>query len=196
MRKISEETPIDDFVDAVDVKNIYLYRKDGYIMSYLRVNSFNLDLLSNDERNALTESLTAKFLSNRKDFTYASFPRQLDLDSYKKHLKEKHQQEFTIGKRNILSYMMKQGTKLTMDGTYEHHHFIRIWEIGNRQAHAEEVLKNRIEEFKKNYQESGIKCEILNEKEMIKLCNLFGNGLQANFEHIDNSQYTPLTWIE
>lgn len=42
----TEETPVTvrDFIDAKDVKGIYLYRKDGHVLGYLRVYFFNLNL--------------------------------------------------------------------------------------------------------------------------------------------------------
>ena len=85
---------------------------------------------------------------------------------------------------------------LTLGGNYEHQHFIRVWEKNKNRAKAEELLKDRISDFKQIYKENGIECEILGEKEITKQCNLYGNALQANFEHTDNAQYTPLLWIE
>ena len=35
--KETSSLPARDFIDAADVRGIYLYRKDGYIFSYLRV---------------------------------------------------------------------------------------------------------------------------------------------------------------
>ena len=194
--KETSSLPARDFIDAADVRGIYLYRKDGYIFSYLRVLPFNLDLLSDEEKNALTEKLTAKLRNNRKDFIYASFPREVDLDGYKKNIKDRHQHEFNIGRRHILTGMMRQATVLTLGGNYEHQHFIRVWEKNKNRAKAEELLKDRISDFKQIYKENGIECEILGEKEITKQCNLYGNALQANFEHTDNAQYTPLLWIE
>lgn len=192
-----EENPCRDFIEAVDVKGEYLYRRDGYIISYLRILPFNLDLLSDAEKTALAENITSKIKTNRKDFVYVSFPREVDLDSYKKHIKEMHRQQTEIGRKTILSYMMKQANDLTLGGNYEHQHFLRIWEKNSKRETAEENVKERINLFKSIYEENGIKCEILSEKEIVKLCNLFGNALQANFEKTpDNAQYTPIMWID
>lgn len=189
--------PARDFIDAVDARGIYLYRKDGYIISYLRVLPFNIDLLSKEERSALTEKLTAQLRNNRKDLIYASFPREVDLDGYKNYIKDRHQQELNIGRRHLLTNMMRQGTGLTMDGNYEHQHYIRIWEKNKNRAKSEDVLKTRINDLRHIYKENGIDCDVLGEKEIVKLCNLFGNALQANFEYTEeNAQYTQMMWIE
>ena len=51
--------PARDFLDAADVKGSFLYRKDGYIVCYLRILPFNFDLLSHEEQRAVTNKLTA-----------------------------------------------------------------------------------------------------------------------------------------
>lgn len=192
-----EDDPCRDFIEAVDANDIYLYRRDGQIISYLHVLPFNLDLLSDAEKTGLAESITSKIKTNRKDFTYASFPREVDLDGYKKYIKEMHRLQTQIGRKYILSCMMKQANDLTLGGNYEHQHFLRIWEKNSNKKTAEENVAERINFFKNIYEENGIKCEILHEREIVKLCNLFGNSLQANFEHTpDNVKYTPVMWID
>lgn len=183
-----------DFIDAADVKNIFLYRKDGYILSYLRIFSYNLNLKSQEERRVETDRLTAKFKNNRKDFTYFTLPRELDLDNYKDLLKDKYNQSMNIGHRHIIAAMMGQCADITTDGrNYEHQHFIRIWEKRDDPAKAEAELKERITDFKIRYQEAEINCKILEERDIIKLCNLYGNALQASYENVEEtSSYTPI----
>lgn len=183
-----------DFIDAADVRNIFLYRKDGYILSYLRIFPYNLNLKSQEERRVETDRLTAKFKNNRKDFTYFTLPRELDLDNYKDLLKDKYNQAMNIGQRHIIAAMMGQCANITTDGrNYEHQHFIRIWEKRDDPAKAEVELRERITDFKIRYQEAEIKCKILEEREILKLCNLYGNSLQASYENVEEtSSYTPI----
>jgi len=186
--------PARDFIDAADIRGNFLYRKDGYILSYLRIFPYNFNLLSHEEQEAETEKLSAKFRDDRKDFIYCSFPREIDLDDYKNFLKDKYQSEMEkIGRRHIISIMMKQANYLSINGSYEHQQFIRIWKFSNSREKAEEELLERITEFKVRYEESGIQTQILDEKELLKLCNLFANSTQANFEiQEDNAIYSPV----
>ena len=195
MSQKTEEMPAArDFVDAADVRGMYLYRKDGFIMSYLRIFPFNFDLLSKEEQKAETDKLTAKSRDDRKNFIYFTLPREIDLDGYKNFLIDKHTEEYKLGRRHIISVMIQQAAKLSTSGNnYEHQHFIRIWAKNKERAKAEEELKERIMDFKIRYEESGIMTKILDEKEITKLCNLFGNALQAGFESVDDSTlYTPV----
>ena len=183
-----------DFVDATDIKGIFLYRKDGYVLTYLRIYPFNLNLKSKPERQALTKNLSSSFNDDRKDFTYFTLPRELDLDKYKKLLKQKYSGELDIGKRHILSNMMLECARLSTSGeNFEHQHFIKIWKKGTDKINVEADLLERLTDFKTRYRNVGIECEILQEPDIIKLCNLFGNSLQASFENVDkNAMYTPM----
>ena len=190
----TEEYAVRDFVDAADVKGIYLYRKDGYIITYLRVYPYNLNLMSKEERIAVTDRLATSFKDDRKDFVYFSLPREIDMDKYKNLLKERYHAQMNLGKRRIIAAMMEQCAEISTSGeNFEHQHFIKIWKNGSNRMTVEEALKDRITDFAERYKAVGIKCEILNESGIVKLCNLFGNSLQASYEPTDESAlYSPI----
>lgn len=190
----AKKIPTRDFVDAADVKGIYLYRKDGYILCYLRVYPFNLDLLTKEDRRGKTDVLTSEYRDDGKDFDYCTLPREIDLDKYKQNLKRRYKEADTIGKRHIIAMDMEECAELTTNGeNYEHYHFIRIWKNGTDRANVERDLKDRITDFHTMYANVGIKTEILQEQDIVKLCNMFGNSLQTSFEHVEKStMYTPI----
>lgn len=187
-----------DFVEAKDVKGNILYRKDGYIMGYLRIYFFNLDLKSNIDRKSITEKLTAAFKDDRRNFVYLTLPREIDLDNYKDLLKRKHKDTENLGKRHILANMMIEGTRLSTNGdNFEHQHFIKIWEKKTGEStRAEEAIVERLKDFKRWFSMAEIETSVLTETEIIKLCNLFGNSLQASYEpDYENSSYMPIPQI-
>lgn len=185
---------IRDFIDAADVSDYFLYRKDGYILTYLRVYPFNLNLLTTPEKKAITTNLSASFKDDRNNFIYSTLPRELDLDKYKSLIKKKYQEEINIGKKRILADMLLEGTILSTSGeNYEHQHFIKIWKKGKDKRAVEADLLERIKDFRDIFASVGIYSEILQEQEITKLCNLFGNSLQASYESTDkNSIYTQM----
>lgn len=183
MKSQENDMSVRDFIDAADVKGIYLYRKDGYICTYLRMFNFNLDLLKKEEKQGKTDALSASSRDDRRDFDYISLPREVDLDKYKQTLLNKHSRELKIGKRHLLSKMMKQCAQISMGGKdYEHYQCIKIWQLADQKTrkNVEEALGERIKSFEAKYKAVGIDCEILQESEMIKLCNMFGNNIQSS----------------
>lgn len=188
-----------ELTDVKDIKGKFLYTKSGYLFTYLRIHTFNLELLSREECQLITQNLSLSFQTDRGNFTYFAFPREIDLDQYKNFLKKKHQSEIdNLGKRQILGIMMKTAQELsTLGENFEHQHFIKLWRlIGAHEAEVKHDLLERSSEFKEKFDAVGIKTEILNENEIIKLCNLFGNSEQVTYETGElNNMYTPIAQI-
>ncbi|MEG0962413.1 MAG: hypothetical protein RSD28_09725 [Lachnospiraceae bacterium] len=185
--KVKEQTA-SDFVNVKDIKDVFLYTKDDFVMGYIRVHFINIDLLSENERRNKAKRLAGSFEKDRRNFTYCSFPREIDLDNYKSNLKELHRQELNdVGRKKLLEELIVGATELSTSGeNYEHQHFIKLWsKIEGNKQHAENEIMERQQEFVARYQEVGIATEILRETEIIKLCNLFGNSEQASFEVFD-----------
>jgi hypothetical protein len=174
-----------EFTGVKDIRGCFLYRTDGYIMSYLRVYFLNLDLLSEADRHAKTEVLTRSFESEKKNFVYEAYPREIDLDKYKNELKDRYKEELNhIGKRHILTIMLNEAIELASNGeNFEHVHFIKLWTSpGRNRLDSEKELKDRLSDFQKRYTAVGVRTEILGEQEIIKMCALYGNAVQAVYD--------------
>jgi len=173
-------------------KDIFLYTKSGYIFCYILVPQFSMDLLPDAEKDAKTRNIASGLKSDRHQFAYQTFPREIDLDDYKNDLKERYRNELTsMGMRYILSEMIKEAVELASNGeNYEHQHYIKIWQrVGRDRIESEKALKQRAEDFKILYQSIGVNAEILKEHAILKMCNLFGNSVQAPYEDIENYLY-------
>jgi len=196
MKNKNKEQSLNELVNVKDIKGNYLFTKNGYVMGYLQIFPFNLDLVPEEEQIGKINAMARAFDADRKDWVYQSFPREIDLDGYKEFLKRKYQQELeNVGRRRLLAEMMLEAVSLSTSGeNYEHQHYIKIWKmIGNNQNDAIQMLKERLEEFKTRYEMIGIHAEILGYEQIIKLCNLYGNSSQISYENIsDNSIYTPI----
>ena len=179
-----------EFVNVSDIRDIYLFTKDGYIFCYLRIYPFNLDLLSDQERKILTARIAAEFDGDRKNFAYESLPRELDLDSYKNHLKQRRSECLEhLGRKNIIDCLIRQSADLSSSHeNYEHQHFYKIWNhAGTNKAAVMADLKERINNLHRIYDSAQIKCEVMNEREIIKLCNLYSNRRSASYDVIGNT---------
>ena len=186
-----------EFMGVKDIRGCFLYRTDGYIMAYLRVYFLNLDLLSDEDRRAKTEALTHSFEGERKNFVYEAYPREIDLDRYKNELKNRYKEELNhIGKRHVLTMMLNEAIELASNGeNFEHVHFIKLWAApgGRNRLDTEKELKERLADFQKRYAAVGVRTEILDEQEIIKVCSLYGNAVQAVYEvPVNNMLYEQI----
>ena len=187
---------VKEFMGVKDIRGCFLYRTDDLIIAYLRVYFLNLDLLSDEDRSSKTETLTHMFEGDRKNFVYEAYPREIDLDKYKTELKDRYKAELNhIGKRHILTMMLNEAVELASNGeNFEHVHFIKLWTAaGRNRLDREKELKERLNDFQKRYAAVGIRTEILNEQEIIKMCSLYGNAVQAVYDvPVKNTLYEQI----
>lgn len=188
-----------EFVNVSDIRDIFLYTKDDYIFCYLRIYPYNLDLLSFEERKALTNKIASAFDGDRRDFVYCSLPRELDLDSYKNELKKRRIECLDyLGRKNIIDCMLQQANELSSSHeNFEHQHFFKIWKQneGNKTA-TEADLRERIHVLQGIYKDAQLECEIMSEKEIIKLCNLFSNRRSASYDVVGNRLQPEIPFIK
>ena len=181
-----------DFTNVKDVKDIFLYTKTGYIFCYVQIPYFSMDLLPDADREAKTRNMASQSKNDRSMFVYQTFPREIDLDEYKNDLRERYRSEIASpGMKFILAEKLKEAVELSTSGeNYEHQHYIKIWKkVGYDRIETEKALRQRAEDFKARYQSVGINAEILREQVILKMCNLFGNSMQAPYESMDNYLY-------
>lgn len=172
-----------DMVNVKDIKDIFLYTKNGYLICYLNTGNINIDLLSEEELEVVTQRQAMSFEGDKNNFDYFTLPSQVNLDPTKEYLKFKHQETEDLGKRKGLNLMLREVAYLSTSGeNFEHQHYIKIWKkIGTNIKDTQKELLVRINEFRDRYMEAGNTCEILKETEIIKMCQLFGNPQQAPY---------------
>lgn len=180
-----------EFTNVKDIEGIYLYSRDGYIFCYLRIPFFNIDLVPRQEKKAKAKALAAASSADKYDFAYCSYPREIDLDVYKNDIKKRYRNELdNRGRQKLLQIMLAEATELATNGeNYEHQHFIKIWKkLGSNKEDDKQVLKSRIEDMKIRYNNIGVAASVLQEAEIVKMCNLYGNSLQAPYD-VSPGQY-------
>ena len=199
MNKVVQTANANEFTNVKNIKGRYLFTKDGYVFGYLQIFHYNLDLVSREEQRMKTDMIARSFDGDRKDFVYQSFPREVDLDTYKEFLKKKYQDELeSVGRRRLLAEMILEAMDLSTSGdNYEHQHYIKLWKkIGSNVEDSIAELKERMNDFKERYEMAGIHAEILEYEQIIKLCNLYGNSSQISYDNVSSSSfYSPLTQI-
>lgn len=194
-----DKVSANEFANVRDIRGIFLYTKDGSVMCYLKMHPYNISLLSKEEKAGRTDVLAKSFDGDRKDFAYFAFPREIDLDDYKRDIKKKYDGAFhDFGRKHILNEMMMQATELETNGeNYEHQHYIKLWRsAGSDVRETERFLRTRLAEFQERYAAAGIQTEILESGEIIKMCSLFGNAQQAPFDVPANAAYEPMMLLK
>lgn len=196
--KRAEEITANELTDVKDIKNDVLYTKSHYVIGYMRLYPINIDLLSENEKENLCETLTGSFKDEKLQFEILVIPRTVDMERYLNYLSTKYDEEVASASRKmLLRDMLNQGSREIMDGqNFEHQFYLKIWAPYNaNNVGIENKIKERLLDFQRRYNSIGNNTEILKDSEIIKLCNLFTNSNNAVFESYEEINYVPIPYI-
>ena len=187
-----------ELTNVKDIKNNLIYTKDNYIISYLKLATINIDLLSKLEKEAKCEVLTAEFKGENKPFSILVIPRTIDMENYISDLNNRYDEELhNVTRRKILSEMIREATEKVLDNNnYEHQFYIQLWEKYDTSnlEYAEKILHERMNDIKNRYESIAVNTTELDNVELIRLCNLFANSSRAMFYSINEAEmyYIPI----
>lgn len=169
-----EENTAQDFVNVIDIKDNFLYTLDGYIMTYIRIHPISIELLSDKEKESLCNNLTAELSGINRPFKFLAVSRPVDISLLL--------EEYT----NLISGTENHIQKaLLRNEIYQINEFALSGDVVERQFHIilwekfsegiEHDLLKHTQELIKSFESTGIKCDILESHEIVRLCNLINN---------------------
>lgn len=178
-----------DLVDVKDIKNDCLYTKSGYLIKFLKFEPFNISLMNECELEATVEAIAAGFRGNNLHFELMSYSREINMDNYKADIAEKILEEISSAERKVVLEIMKEeAIELSSSGdNFEQEFALKIWKkVGKDAARTKFDLQQLLKEIRECFAEGKIKTNIMTDVEITKLCNLFSNSSQAQYEEIKN----------
>lgn len=173
-------------INILDIRNNAIYTRDDYIIMALKINSINIQLYSKRELNQKIKEITTELTNDLKELKFLSISRPVDVTGLIDKLREILSDAETQKRKNLLKQNIRETIRLTITGdVVERQNFITIFEKNSDTA-EKELLKRAMDLVIK-FANCGIKAEILNEQELIQLCN---STLNINFAfREDNEEY-------
>lgn len=170
-----------DFVNVKDIKDKFLYTRDDQIASYIQINPIDINLLSKREKQSLSRTLTAELTSERKTFKFIAVSRPVDisplLTEYQNIISNTNNQK----QKELLRHEMYSISNFALSGeVVERQFYIMLWE--DYEEGIERDLLKRAMEFASKLESSSIKCNILTQNKIVRLCNLINNPAYVNLE--------------
>lgn len=183
-----QELTASEITNVLDIKDKFLYGRDGTIFTYLKINPVSLDLLSDREKEVLSSVLSAELSRETKPFKLIALSRPIDitplLDEYTILLgssSDEKQKELLRLEMNQMRQYMNSGEVV------QRQFFIAIWD--KYAPGCETDMLKRTKDFALSFQNANVGCEILNEDGIITLCNLINNPA---FIHLEDTDYREL----
>ncbi len=175
------------FINVKDIRDRFLYTRDGQIFMYLRVYSISTDLYSDSEKDTLIKTLTAELSDVQYPFMFMAVSRPIDISpiihEMTSMLGEAEEKQKELLRQEILQM---SGYALSGD-IVERQFYLSIWE-GQEEGSGMELSK-RAALLCEKFNGCSIPCDILKEKEIVRLLNLFHN---PSYTHLEDTEYTAV----
>ncbi|MCK9443829.1 MAG: hypothetical protein M0Q14_04750 [Tissierellaceae bacterium] len=170
-----------DFVNVKDIKDKFLYTRDEKIISYIQINPIDINLLSKREKQTLARTLTAELTSERKIFKFIAVSRPVDISPLLTEYQNIISNTTNQKQKELLRHEIYSISNFALSGeVVERQFYIMLWE--DYEEGIERDILKRAMEFASKLESSSIKCSILTENKIVRLCNLINNPAYTNIE--------------
>ena len=176
-----EQKTANEFVNVKDIRDRYLYTRDGYIIMYIKINPISIDLLSEREKKLLCKTLTAELSSEQNPYKFLAVSRPVDITPLINEYTEIIANTSDQKQKDLLRNEMLVMSNYALSGdVVERQFYIMLWE--KYEEDIERDLLKRCYEFQSEVESGNIYCEILKQQDIVRLCNLINNPAYSNVE--------------
>ncbi|MBF4692274.1 hypothetical protein [Fusibacter ferrireducens] len=175
-----------EFVNVKDIRESFLYTRDGQIIAYIKIHPISIDLFSDSEKEQISKILTAELSSVQKPFKFLAVSRPVDItplvNEYQNLLSETTDQK----QKELLRYEIMEISNFATSGeVIERQFYIMLWNK-YREGIEPDLLKE-CRDFIQKFESTNIHCDIIKEQEIVRLCNLVNNPAVTFYE--DYTEY-------
>ncbi len=187
-----------EFINVGDIRGKYLYTTDGMVLAFVRIHQINIDLYSKTEKTSLIRQLTAELSDIQYPFKFLAVSRPVDISPIIAEM-QSMRKEAGDRRKELLQQEILQMAGYSLSGEIvERQFYVSFWDKagdGGRMEFAEKELARRAALFAEKLSGCGILCEVLGEKEIVRLLNLVHNPSYTHLEDTEFSAVIPtLEW--
>ena len=192
---IAEKTA-NEFVNVKDIRDKFLYTKDGLIMSYLKITPISVDLFSKNEKMGIVKRLTAELSGLQYPFKFIAVSRPVDISPLIQELMDCLATS-DPKQKELLKQEISEMNNFAIGGeVIERQFYILIWMKAEVQENGissvERDIYNRLKDLASKFSGCGVSCEILGQQDIVRLCNLVNNPAYMHMEDTDFEAAIPL----
>lgn len=179
-----------EFVNVKDIKGKYLYTRDNLVLCYLKINPISIDLFSKGEKQQLIRQLTANMSGIQHPFKFLAVSRPVDITPLISELSADLATSDPKQKELLKQEILEMTTFALSGEVVERQFYIVLWE--KAEDGAEKDLLVKAKDFAGNFSDCGIGCDILEQQDIVRLCNLVNNPAYMHLEDTDFSPSIPI----
>lgn len=176
-----------EFVNVKDIKGKFLYTRDGTVLSYLKILPISIDLFSKSEKKQLIRQLTASLSSVQYPFQLLAVSRPVDISPLLTELSDTLTGTSDIKQKELLRQEILEMSSFALSGdVVERQFYIKLWD--KAQDGSERDLLQKLKYLEGYFSDVGIRSEILDQQDIVRLCNLVNNPA---YVHLDDTDFAP-----
>lgn len=178
------------FINVRDIRDKYLYTRDGMVFVYLRIHAISIDLYSRSEKNVLIKTLTAELSDIQYPFKFMALSRPVDISPLITEMGEMLKEAEDKRKELLRQEILQLGGFALSGEIVERQFYIALWE--KQEEGAERELSKRASLLCEKFAAGGVACDILAEKEIVRLLNLVNNPSYTHLEDAETAASIPM----
>lgn len=185
-QKNSKVQSLNEFLNIKDIKRNYLYTLDNQIMVFIKVNPINIELLSDSELERKMDSEAIEFSNEQYPYKIMVIPRAVDISE---HIREQEQLKKTL-EDDVCIEIINNRIVATMEivenkNIIENEFYIMLYD--NYRDNIEYELNKRVNSWINRLNNCELKCEVLEERDIILLMKSF---TIPEFARTEGTDYT------
>jgi len=171
-QKNSKVQSLNEFLNIKDIKRNYLYTLDNQIMVFIKVNPINIELLSDSELERKMDSEAIEFSNEQYPYKIMVIPRAVDISE---HIREQEQLKKSLDD-DVCIEIINNRIVATMEivenkNIIENEFYIMLYD--NYRDNIEHELNKRVNSWINRLNNCELKCEVLEERDIILLMKSF-----------------------
>jgi len=179
-----------EFINIKDIKDRYLYTKDGMTLIFLRLHAISIDLYSKSEKNVLIKQLTAELSDIQYPFKFMAVSRPVDISPLINDLTAMLKNSDEKRKELLRQEILQMSAYALSGEIVERQFYISLWD--KYEDGIEKDIYKRAALLAEKFTTNGIGCEVIGEKEIVRLINLVHNPSYVHLEDTETAASIPV----
>jgi len=179
-----------EFINIKDIKDRYLYTRGGIALVFLRIYSISIDLYSKSEKNVLIRQLTAELSDIQYPFKFMAVSRPVDISPLINDLTAMLKNSDEKRKELLRQEILQMSSYALSGEIVERQFYISLWD--KYEDGIEKDLYKRAALLAEKFTTNGIGCEVIGDKEIVRLINLVHNPSYVHLEDAETAASIPL----
>lgn len=173
-----------EYINVRDVKDRYLYTKDGLVLTFLRIHAISIDLYSKAEKKNLIKQLTTELSDIQYPFKFTAVSRPVDISPLITDMQSMLKNADDKRKELLRQEILQMSSYALSGEIVERQFYISVWE--KQEDGVEKDLLKRVSLLAEKFTTNGVGCDILGEKEIVRLLNLVNN---PSYTHLEDTEF-------